>query len=81
MESKLNKIFKFNAAVYMVVAGDFGDFSIVKGRVVGVREYRTAYSALIYAVETPQGRFEVLPCNLYENAEEVAKDALQRVVC
>lgn len=77
---KLNKAFRFNSNVYVVLCGDFGDYSLAKGRVVGVREFRTAYSSLIYTIDTADGRIEALPCNIYESVQEFIDEAKQHVV-
>ncbi len=80
-QSRLNKAFRFNSNVYFVRFGAYGDYSLVKGRVVGVREFRTAYSSLIYTIEdTAYGRVEVLPCNMYESVQEFIDEAKQHVV-
>lgn len=77
---RLNKAFRFNSNVYVVVSNIYGNYSIVKGRVVGVREFRTAYSSLLYTIDTPDGRVEVLPCNIYESVQEFIDEAKQHVV-
>ena len=79
-EHKLNKAFRFNSNVYVVRFGAFCDYSLVKGRVVGVREFRTAYSSLLYSIDTPEGRVEALPCNIYESVQEFIDEAKQHVV-
>ena len=79
-QPRLNKAFKFNASVYVVQFGAFGDYSLVKGRVVGVREFSTAYSSLLYAIDTAEGLVEALPCNIYESVEEFIDEAKQHVV-
>lgn len=79
-QPRLNKAFRFNSNVYVVRFGAFGDYSLVKGRVVGVREFRTAYSSLLYSVETPEGCVEALPCNIYESVEEFESEVSLHVV-
>lgn len=80
MENKLNKAFRFNSNVYVLVSNIYGNYSLVKGRVVGVREFRTAYSSLLYTIDTHDGRVEVLPCNAYENVQEFIDEVGQHVV-
>lgn len=79
-QSKLNKAFRFNSNVYVVRFGAYGDYSLVKGRVVGVREFRTAYSSLLYTIDMPEGRVEALPCNIYESVQKFIDEAKQHVV-
>lgn len=79
-ELRLNKAFKFNSSVFVAVVGDFGDFRLIKGRVSAVREFKTAFSKVIYTIETLDGRFEVLPCNIFESVEEFIADVPQRVI-
>lgn len=79
-QTKLNKAFRFNSNVYVVRFGDYCDYCLVKGRVVGVREFRTAYSDLIYTIDTGDGCVEALPCNIYESVQEFIDEAKQRVV-
>lgn len=81
MENKSpNKAFKFNAYVYVMHADVYGGYTLAKGRVVGIREFRTAYSRLLYTIETSCGCIEVLPCNIYESVEEFTEEAQQHVV-
>lgn len=79
-QSRLNKAFRFNSNVYVVRFGAYCDYSLVKGRVVGVREFRTAYSSLLYTIDTAYGRVEALPCNIYESVQEFIDEAKQHVV-
>lgn len=79
-QSRLNKAFRFNSYVFVVHFGAYGDYSLVKGRVVGVREFRTAYSSLLYTIDTAYGRVEALPCNIYESVQEFIDEAKQHVV-
>ncbi len=79
-QSRLNKAFRFNSNVYVVYFGAYCDYSLVKGRVVGVREFRTAYSSLLYTIDTAYGRVEALPCNIYESVQEFIDEAKQHVV-
>ena len=79
-QSKLNKAFRFNSNVYVVIFGPYCDYSLVKGRVVGVREFSTAYSSLLYTIDTLDGRVEALPCNIYESVQEFIDEVKQRVV-
>ena len=79
-EVKLNKAFKFNQQVYVVMGAITCDFDIVKGRVAGVRELSTAYSRVIYLIDTTFGRFEVKPCNIYESVQEIAADLENHVI-
>lgn len=79
-QPRLNKAFRFNSSVYVVRFGAFCDYSLVKGRVVGVREFRTAYSSLLYSIDTAEGLVEALPCNIYESVEEFIDEAKQHVV-
>ena len=78
--NKLNKAFRFNSNVYVVLIDIYGNYSLVKGRVVGVREYQTAYSKLLYTIETAYGRVEALPCNIYESVQEFIDEAKQHVI-
>lgn len=79
-QPRLNKAFRFNSNVYVVRFGAFGDYSLVKGRVVGVREFRTAYSSLLYSIDTAEGLVEALPCNIYESVEEFESEVSLHVV-
>lgn len=79
-QTRLNKAFRFNSNVYVVRFGAYCDYSLVKGRVVGVREFRTAYSSLLYTIDTAEGRVESLPCNIYESVQEFIDEAKQHVV-
>ena len=79
-EHKLNKAFRFNSTVYVVRFGAYCDYSLVKGRVVGVREFSTAYSSLLYAIDTAEGLVEALPCNIYESVEEFESEVSLHVV-
>lgn len=79
-EVKLNKTFKFNQQVYVLIGGITCEFSIVKGRVAGVRELSTAYSKVIYLLDTPFGCFESLPCDMYESVQEMAADLENHVI-
>lgn len=78
---EINKQFKFNSFVYIVHGFGLCDYEIVKARVVGVREFKTAYSSLAYALELPTGEtLEALPNNMYANVEELLNGARWRVV-
>jgi hypothetical protein len=79
-EVKLNKSFKFNQQVYVLMGAITCEFDIVKGRVAGVRELSTANSKVIYLIDTPFGRFEVKPYNVYESVQEIAADLENHVI-
>ena len=79
-QTRLNKVFRFNSNVYIMISNIYGNYSVIKGRIVGVREFSTAYSKLIYTIDTARGRFEVLPCNVYESVQEFIDEVEQHVV-
>lgn len=78
-QPKLNKSFRFNSNVYVVRFGAYCDYSLVKGRVVGVREFNTAYSDLLYTIDTAEGIVEALPCNIYESVNDFIDEAKHHV--
>lgn len=80
-KNKLNKAFRFNAAVYLVMkAGNFeGNFTIVQGRVVGARQWQTAYSNMLYTIVVHGMAYECLPSDLYESVDELIADFKNRV--
>ena len=80
MQETLNKVFKYNAVVYVAMCDDYGDFSLVKGHVRGVRKFKTAVSEYRFLVETPLGEVDALPFNIYESVEDFKNAVSSRVV-
>lgn len=78
-QPRLNKAFRFNSNVYVVRFGAYCDYSLVKGRVVGVRKFNTAYSDLLYTIDTTEGIVEALPCNIYESVKDFIDEAKHHV--
>lgn len=75
-----NNQFKFNQEVYIADVGDFRTFKLLKGRVVGIRKYKCAFSNFMYAVETCYGIFECLPSEIYESVEDFKKSVDECVI-
>lgn len=73
------KKFKFGESVYVVLSED-GDYRLIKGKIAGVREYKTASSSVIYAVTTPESVGYYLPSMLYRSVDEFKEEVINHVV-
>ncbi len=79
---ELNKKFKFNDEVYVLITLGLpeGDYSLVKGKVIGARFKETSYSRIVYSVTTCDGTFEFLPCDIYTSVEDFVLNVKAHVV-
>lgn len=77
--NNLDKTYKYGSEVFIVQTGSLGDFLLVKGRICGIRQFHTAFSHVLYSVETKAGLYEILPCNIFGSIEELTEELKDRV--
>lgn len=73
------KSFKIKQTVYLPISEGKVGFSLVKGTIIGCREYRTAYSKWRYFVETPLEILEADEFDIYESVDDFISDIPNRV--
>lgn len=80
---KQNKTFKFGQEVYLIVQlGDYfpTGYVLLKGNICGVRKFSTAFSDLLYSVETSRGVYHAFPTDIYESVDDFKADVENHIV-